>query len=138
MDIFKKIKLFYEFRKLVRSNKNNLLNDMGIRIDRANRLYTVVNVPPLEEPYNMRKSDVDLVTDRYITEYMGKLQSYLNSKIGIMELYTLYTIQRVEKSSYLVVVGFKYFNSVKYNNIVWLGVVPSLVMLATILILNLI
>jgi hypothetical protein len=45
MNIFQKIKLFREYKKVIRNNEVTLEQDYNIRIDRASRLYTVLNIP---------------------------------------------------------------------------------------------
>ena len=39
----KKLKLFLSYRKVIKSNKSEILQKFGFRIDNANRLYTVLN-----------------------------------------------------------------------------------------------
>ncbi len=125
MNIFRKIRFYGEYKKAIKDNKKSLENDFGIRIDWANRLYTILNVPDvMGEPYNLRKSDIDKASEKYISEYLSRLGNYLNS-IGLAELYDFYKPpQKVDKFSYLLIIGFKHLNSVKINNVFWFGVVP--------------
>lgn len=136
MNIFKKFRLYREYRKSIRSNKNNLLSQFGIKIDLANRMYTILHVPdPLGEPYNMRKSDVDRISEKYISDYLNKLGTYLNS-IGLSELYDFYKPpQKIGKFSFLLIIGFKHLNSVKINNIFWYGIFPSILLSIILLII---
>lgn len=85
---------------------------MNARIDRAFRIYTVINIPSelIEEPYNLRKEDIDSLAKTYLRDYSTKLSGFLNSK-GLMELYDFYEITKVEKYSYLIVFGFSLFDS---------------------------
>ena len=41
-----------------------------MRIDNADRLYTVLNIPTnlVEEPYNLRKDDIDKIAQNYIRD----------------------------------------------------------------------
>ena len=41
---FKKLKLFREFKKVINDNKNYLNVNFGVRVDRAYRLYTILNI----------------------------------------------------------------------------------------------
>ncbi len=137
MGFFKNLNLLRFFSKTLRENRVELEANFGMRIDKASRLYTVLNIPEefFGEPYNLRKADIDSISENYIREYIGKLSEYLNSK-GLSELYDFYEpIKKINKYSYLIIIGFKPFNSVKFNNILWLRVVPILI---SILLLSLI
>ena len=45
ISFLKKIKLFKEYKKAIKSYSIDLESKYGIRIDRAYRLYTVLNIP---------------------------------------------------------------------------------------------
>ena len=112
ISLVKKIKLFSQFKKSIKTNSVELENKFNLRIDSANRLYTVINVPPelIGEAYNIKKSDIDRIADNFIREYSKELAFYLNSK-ELSELYEFYDLKKVDKYSYLVVVGFSFFRS---------------------------
>ena len=126
MNIFKKLSLYFLFRKNLRKNRDTLLREFNVKVDFANRLYTVVNVPDtLGEPYNMRKSDNDRIAESYIKDYIFKLSSYLDS-IGLSELYGYYQpIKKLDKFSYLIVIGYKYLSSTKLSVLFWYLIFPS-------------
>jgi hypothetical protein len=65
------MKLFRFFKSVVKSNRNELEQKFGIRVDRAYRLYTVLNVPEevIGEAYVLKKSDVDRIGEAYIKEF---------------------------------------------------------------------
>lgn len=131
MNIFKKIRLFWSYRDILNKNRVLLEGDYNVRIDNAFRLYTVLNIPDetFGEPYNLRTGDIDTISQTYLREYIGKLSDLLNN-LGLSELYDFYEpVKRVEKYSYLIVLGFKPFNSVKYNNILYFRIIPLLVFL---------
>jgi len=132
MGFFKKIKLFSSYKKIIWYNRVSLESQFNIRIDRASRIYTVLNIPDelFGEPYNIRKSDIDSISEVYIKEYIQKLSEYLNS-IGLNELYDFYEpIKKVDKYSYLIVLGFKPLNSVKYNKLIWMRLIPIISILS--------
>lgn len=132
MGFFKKIRLFSSYKNIIKNNRVPLEAQFNIRIDRASRIYTVLNIPNelYGEPYNIRKSDIDAISETYIKEYVQKLSDYLNS-IGLNELYDFYEpIKKVDKYSYLIVLGFKPLDSVRYNNLVWLRLVPIISILS--------
>ena len=126
MNIFKKIKLFHNYKKIISLSKVQLEANFNIRVDRASRIYTVLNIPDelYGEPYNLRKSDIDKISETYIREYIGKLSEYLNEK-GLSELYDFYDpVKKVDKYSYLIILGFKPFNSVKYYTFLYYRLLP--------------
>ena len=71
-----------------------------------------MNIPAeqIEEPYNLRKSDIDNLAQNYIKDYTSRISRLLNEK-GLVELYDFYEIKKVEKYSYLVIFGFSVFNT---------------------------
>jgi hypothetical protein len=110
--LFKKISLYLLYKKVIRRNSVEIENKFNMRIDNANRLYTVLNIPEdvFGEAYAIKKSDIDRVADRYVREFSSELGSYLNSK-GIEELYDYYDLKKVGKYSYLIIIGFSIFRS---------------------------
>jgi hypothetical protein len=112
---FRKIALFFSFRKTLKKLRNELKDSFNARIDGASRIYTVINIPSsmIEEPYNLRKEDIDSLAKRYIQDYSKSLSFFLNSK-QLFELYDYYEVKKVDKYSYLVVFGFSLFDSVTF------------------------
>jgi len=55
VNIFRKINLFFTFRKNLLKAETDLKIQFNIRIDSILRFYTVLNVPNevIEEPYNL-------------------------------------------------------------------------------------
>jgi len=117
VNIFKKIYLFFLFRRNLLKSETDLKMQFNIRIDNILRFYTVLNVPNevMEEPYNLRKSDIDTISRNYIKEYNSQLSQFLNSK-GLTELYEIYDMEKVDKYSYLLVFGFSLFNTKRLVN----------------------
>lgn len=134
ISFFKKIKLFWSFSKTIRENKKELLNNFGIRIDRAKRLYTVINIPEelVGEAYSLKKSDIDRISENFIKKYGEELSIFLNSK-GLNELYEYYEIRKVDKYSYLLVWGFRLFKTHKFYNNLYYKVTPTILILSIIL-----
>lgn len=112
VSFFKKIKLYSTYRTALIKNKANLAESFGARVDRVSRVYTVLNIPKelFDEPYNLRKQDIDNISKKYIQEYSSQLSSYLDS-IGLKELYDFYQVEKVDKFSYLLVFGFSLINT---------------------------
>ena len=133
ISFFKKLKIFISYRKIVKENKIALERDLNIRIDNAYRLYTVLNVPEelIGEAYSLKKSDIDRISETYIREYVFEVSKMLNSK-GLMELFRTYEIKKVDKYSYLIVIGFSLFETPKFYNNLYYKFIPSLLILSTI------
>jgi hypothetical protein len=131
---WKKYKLFNNFKKTIKENKETLQKNYNLRIDNAYRLYTVLNIPEeiIGESYSLKKSDIDRISENFIKEYGSELAIFLNSK-GLNELYEYYEIKKVDKYSYLLVYGFSLFKSHKfYNNLYWRAI-PIASLIASIL-----
>lgn len=127
--MFKKLKLFFSWRKTINSLKIELEQKFNARIDSASRIYTVVNVPEnlVGEAYALKKSDIDKISENFIRQYYVELGSTLNSK-GLQELFDVYEIKKVDKYSYLLIIGFKLFNSVKYYNLLYYVITPLIIL----------
>lgn len=134
ISIFKKIGIFRTFNKIVKENKTELEQKFNVRIDNAKRLYTVLNIPEevIGEPYNLRKSDIDKIAENFIREYSPELGKFLDSK-GLQELYEYYKIEKVDKYSYLIVVGFSLFKSNKFYNNIYYKIIPAITIVGIIL-----
>jgi hypothetical protein len=130
----KKLKLFLSYRKTIRANKTEILQKFGFRIDNANRLYTVLNIPEelVGEAYSLKKSDIDTISQTFIKEFVKEVSTLLNSK-GLNELYDIYEVKKVDKYSYLIVIGFSLFKSNTFYNRLYYIFIPATVVLGTIL-----
>jgi predicted house-cleaning NTP pyrophosphatase (Maf/HAM1 superfamily) len=130
---FKKIKMFLEYRKSIKKIENVLRNELNIKVDRACRLYTVINIPEenFEQPYNFRKSDIDSISEKFIKEYFAKLQPILNNA-GLIEMYEVYDIEKVGKYSYLPIVGFSLFKTHEVFKRILLRWIPITLLLSLI------
>ena len=133
LGLFKKLSLYFSYRKNLLKSKDELTN-ANIRVDRVNRVYTVVNIPPeiFDEPYNMRTSDINKISEPYISEYVKQVSNLLNSK-GLTELYKLYDVQKIDKFSYLVIIGFSFFDTSKIARRFLLRFLPITLVLSIVL-----
>lgn len=126
-NLFRKISLFFTYKKIIKNIQTELELDFSARIDSIGRIYTVLNIPfeIFEEPYNLRKSDIDNLSKTYINEFRRRFSDFLISK-GLMELFDLYEVKKVDKYSYLLVFGFSLVNTKKLaNNLITTAVVLS-------------
>jgi hypothetical protein len=94
-------------------------------------MYTVLNIPEtiFEEPYNLRRADIDTLSRNYILDFRKNMSSYLVSK-GLLELFDTYEIRKVDKYSYLIIMGYALFNTRKVAN----NLIISSIILLTLLI----
>ena len=137
MGFVKKVRLFSSYKKSIKLLKNILENDFNIRIDSAYRMYTVINIPEdlVGEAYSIKKSDIDRISENYIKEYSSELGRFLN-KNGLSELFEFYETKKVDKYSYLVVIGFSLFKSNEYyNKLYWRYIPISSVVILSVFIL---
>jgi hypothetical protein len=127
--MLKKLKLFFLWRKTIKQSKFELQQKFNLRIDSAQRLYTVINVPEelIGEAYALKKQDIDRISETYIRGFSGELTQTLNER-GLQELFRVYEIRKVEKYSYLLVIGFSLFESQRYYNTVYYIVTPLLIL----------
>ncbi len=118
ISFFKKLRLFFLYKKIVNKNKVRLENELNIRIDSAYRLYTVLNITEqLYGEFTIKKSDIDKISENYIREYVFEVSKFLKS-IGLNELFESYEVKKVDKYSYLLIIGYSLFRSnVFYNNL---------------------
>ena len=109
LGIIKKFKLLFTYIKIILNNKSVLNESYKIRYDYIFRLYTIINIPTdlIPEAYDLKKSNIDKLSQSYVSDFMVNISSLLN-KIGLIELYVVYDLKKVDKYSYLVVIGFKF------------------------------
>jgi hypothetical protein len=137
ISIFKKLSLFRDYKKVISAFGSELNTKFNLRIDDANRLYTVINIPEeiVGEAYSIRKADIDRISEAFIKEYMTEVGSFLNTK-GLTELYEVYEIKKVDKFSYLIVIGYSMFRSDSRREKImryWLPITVSSVILLPLL-----
>jgi hypothetical protein len=132
ISFFKKLRLFSFYKKTVKQNKVKLERELNIRIDSAQRLYTVLNIPEeLYGEFTLKKSDIDKISESYIKEYMFEVKKML-SEIGLSELFESYEVKKVSKYSYLLVVGFSLFRTNVFYNNLYYKFLPTLVVISII------
>jgi len=126
VSLFNKIKLFRKYKKIVDSCKEQLSTQFNTRVDRSYRIYTVLNIPQeiIGEAYSLRKADIDKISETFTREWTLELSKFLESK-ELTELYKVYEIRKVDKYSYLLVVGYSLFESNRYYDNLYYKVFPS-------------
>jgi hypothetical protein len=140
ISFLKKLRIFRDFKKVLKLNRTELQEVLGARIDNAYRIYNVINIPVEEigEPYNLRKSDIDLIAEKSVRDYSSNISKYLDTK-GLQEMYDFYEIKKVDKYSYLIVIGFSLpndpFRSNIYYNRLYYRALPTISVISLILLL---
>lgn len=135
LSLYQKLKLYSDYRSIIIKNKE-LLEQSGLRIDRVKRIYTVVNVPEsiFDNAYDLLTSDINRVSQSYLTEAVRGISKILNS-VGLNELYKIYETRKVDKFSYLIVIGFSLMNTKKAASNLYFFVLPTIVTIVALLIL---
>ena len=132
ISFFKKLSLFSFYKKTIKQNKVRLERELNVRIDSAQRLYTVLNIPEeLYGEFTLKKSDIDKISENYIREYIFEVSKFLKT-IGLSELFESYEVKKVDKYSYLLVIGFSLFRSNVFYNNLYYKFLPTLVVLSII------
>lgn len=128
VSIRRKYQLYRIYKKNLLSHREELANEFGLRIDRVKRFYTVLNIPKelIEEPYDLRKQDIDILAEKYIREYITILGKYLK-EIDLNELYKIYEIKKVSKLGYLVVFGYSQFDTAKVARNIYFKIMPTII-----------
>ena len=134
ISLFKKIKLFREFKQKIKYNKEDLEKSFNIRIDDSYRLYTVLNIPEdlIGEAYSLKKSDIEKISENFIREFSLGVSIFLDSK-ELKELYEVYEIKKVDKYSFLIIIGYSLFKSNKYYDRLYYRVIPATIIISIII-----
>lgn len=133
ISLLKKLRLFNYYKKVIKTNSDSLERNFNLRIDNAKRMYTVLNIPEelIGDAYNLKKSDIDRISENYIKEFSNELTNFLSTQ-GLVEMLSFYEVKKVDKYSYLIVIGFNLFKSNKYYDKLYWRVYPILGLLAII------
>lgn len=128
ISIIRKIKLFNFYKMKIKDKEVELKTKYNVRIDKADRMYTVLNVPEnlIGEAYSLKKSDIERISQTYLKQYATDLGGYLDS-IELKELHKTYTVEKVGKFSFLLVFGFSLFKSHKYYNFIYYIFTPIVI-----------
>ena len=133
ISLLKKIKFFIFYRKTLNSLRTELEINFNIRIDEAYRMYTVLNInndnsifqdygfAELKEfnknyelmPSQVEQKYLDEMYKKSMKDFSNSISEYLNSK-GLSELYVFYQVEKLNKFSYLIVLGFPMFKTDQY------------------------
>lgn len=116
--MFKKIRWFFFYRKIIHDNKELLFRKHGIKIDWVNRLYKTYILT--EDDLNDIKSYGTNIIDRLLEKDQSKIEETLidlkiHQFVGLME------IEPLNKEQIGIAFRFKHFNTARIANIsIWL------------------
>jgi len=129
--MWKKFKFYLMYRKIILSSRNDFVSNYNLRIDRVNRIYTVINIPEeaYGEPYNLRASDINKLSEPLVIQATKQISDFLEKK-GLSELYRVYDIKKVDKYSFLIVIGFSLFDTGKIARNFILKFIPIVIVLS--------
>jgi hypothetical protein len=126
VSLFKKIKLYRQYVKALKKNKEKLMSSkLNLRIDRVHRLYTVINMPEDVKTYGTN------LTEKYIKEYVQKVDPIF-SEMGLGELIGILKMDKIDETNYLIVFGFSLMDTPKFWG--WLyGILTAILITGSIL-----
>lgn len=121
MKLFKKIKLFFLYLKLIKLNKETL-NNYNIRIDRTKRLYTVFQIEDSEaiDVYGKRFFDI-----KFEEFKIGIENLFFN--LNLAEIIALYEIKKIDNNNYLLIFSYSGFNSYNFYRLIILFLISILI-----------
>jgi len=113
ISIRSKTRLYMQYSRAISRNMP-ALGQMGFRVDMVDRIYTVINIPMelFGDAYDVRASDMVRISQSYLSEYLRGVSRTLDT-MGMNELYRVYDTTKVDKYSFLVVIGFSLFDTGK-------------------------
>ncbi len=133
ISLFKKLKFFFLYKRTLDKIKIDLEKLYNVRIDEAYRMYTVINInndPSMFQNYgyaeireynknyelmpsHLEQKYLDEMFNKTMKEFSNNISEYLNSK-GLSELYVFYQVEKLNKYSYLIILGFSLFRTEKW------------------------
>jgi type IV secretory pathway TrbF-like protein len=105
-----KYKLYKIYKKFIREHEQHLEQNLRLRRDYTNFLYTIVNLDP--ELVNKYYAENDRVARPAINEYIKKVDDFFR-KYNMQEFVAVRKVTRVDDFNWKVEFGFSLFNSKK-------------------------
>ncbi len=132
MNIFKRIKFYYEYKKLVEDNIKELKEQYNIRIDNIYRLYTVIHVSDDVRSYG--SEHVEALTEEWLKKWLIMFDTLLVN-IHLKEFLIREELSKIDDHNYLLVMRYKYLNLEKiYYTLYLLGIIAFITIIVTIII----
>lgn len=118
--MFKNIRNYIRYRKFIDNNKNYLMNEFNLKIDRLYRLGTKVSIPErkFEVLVDYQNSQLDIFENLNIEtkKYISRLDNYLMRK-NMFEFVGLYDVDRTDINEVTIIMSYKSLNVVRLANI---------------------
>ncbi len=129
ISFWKKYQLFKLFNKKIKEIELVLNNKFNLRVDKSYRLYTVFNIPEevIGEAFSLRKADIETISETYVREYIQLVSEYLNEN-NLRELFRVYEVKKIDKYSFLIIMGFSLFQTNKFYDNIYFKLIPLIIL----------
>ncbi len=126
--MFKAIKNYLFYRKIINKLKPTLLTNFGVKVDMLSRLYTVFTIPEREykELVSQYQEHSDKLIEIEFKGYKKKLDTYL-MKQGLTEMYGIYLEERANERQFMLAITYKHLDVLFWGNISRLILISLLV-----------
>jgi len=118
--MFKSFINYIRYRKLIEKNKDELVNDFDLKIDRLFRLGARISIPDNKyyvlKEYKNSELDIYKSLDEEAKKFISKLDKYFIKK-NLVEYIGIYSADRVEDNLVILIMSYRLFNVVKLANI---------------------
>lgn len=128
MNLFKRFKFYFEYKHLLKTHKKELLDKYNVRIDKINRIYTVINVPDESHVYGVNQGKI--LSETWLRNWLAEFDQYLINN-DIKELTDIVEISQVDSQNFLLILEYKYLN---IANMMYTSVVLSIIAFITFLV----
>lgn len=118
MSLYKKLKVYFIYRKIIKANKSFLVDPkFNLKIDRLCRLYTVLNFPDNygTNSESEAKTYGQQIVKKTLDDYVRSVD-YLLTQVGLIEMTGLLETKRIDDYNILVVFGYSFFDTKKMAN----------------------
>jgi hypothetical protein len=116
ISLWKKIKLYFVYKKIVKQASFLLQNETNLRLDKVGRLYTVLNVN-VEDIKNYGPKLSAQIIQKYVNDYIATVDKAF-FQIGLTELVGLLDIKKLDETNYLIIFGYSFLNTKRIANII--------------------
>lgn len=128
MNIFKRFKFYTMYKQLLKEHKQTLLTDYNVRIDKINRIYTVINVPDETQIYG--NDNAKKLTETWLKNWLSNFDQYLINN-QIKELLDIVEISQIDEQNFLLIMEYKYLN---VANWIYISTILSIITFITFLV----
>jgi len=116
--MFRSILTFIKYRKLIDSNKDELIEQYNIKIDKLYRLGTQVSIPDTKfnvlKEYKNSELDIYKSLNDEVKKYISRLDSFFIKK-NLVELVGIYQIERIDENIINIILSYRLIDIVKFG-----------------------